>query len=154
MQHMRPKHDKSTCIKAVHKETPLRFVQFDTPWPSVSRVPLGMPLSMPMTAVLVAALSVSAHAAGPELADAQRAFFNARYQSAADLALELQTSNPDALPSYELRTSALHFQLRDALGPGTDKGKAFKACAACPDLLKAFLDTTKQGQDIARARLM
>ncbi len=113
-----------------------------------------MTLSMPMAAVLVAALSVSAHAAGPELADAQRAFFNARYQSAADLALELQTSAPDALASYELRTSALHFQLRDALGPGTDKGKTFKACAACPDLLKAFLDTTKQGQEIARARLV
>ena len=59
-----------------------------------------MTLFMPMTAVLAAALSVAAHAAGPELADAQRAFFNARYQSAADLALELQTSNPDALASY------------------------------------------------------
>ena len=29
--------------------------------------------------------------------DAQRAFFNARYQSAADLALELQASDADAL---------------------------------------------------------
>lgn len=113
-----------------------------------------MTLSMPITAVFVAALSVSAHAAGPELADAQRAFFNARYQSAADLALELQTSNPDALASYELRTSALHFQLRDALGPGTDRGKAFKSCATCPDLLKTFLDDTKKGQEIARARLV
>src|SRR5687767_3079052 len=88
------------------------FVQFDTSWHGVSRVTLGMPLSMLMTAVLVAALTVSARAAGPELADAQRAFFNARYQSAADLALELQASDADALAPYEIRTSALHFQLR------------------------------------------
>src|SRR5688572_88226 len=100
--------------------------------------------SMFAAAVLTAALSVTAGAAGPELGDAQRAFFNARYQSAADLALELQASDAEALAPYELRTSALHFQLRDALGPGTDKGKAFKACAACPDLLKAFLDDTKK----------
>ncbi len=113
-----------------------------------------MTLSMLVTAALVAAFSVSAHAAGPELADVQRAFFNARYQAAADLALELQASNPDALAAYELRTSALHFQLRDALGAGTDKGKAFKACAACPEILKAFLDDTKKGQAIARARLV
>jgi hypothetical protein len=107
-----------------------------------------------MTAVLVAALSVSAGASGAELADAQRAFFNARYQSAADLALQLQASDADALAPYEIRTSALHFQLRDALGPGTDKGKAFKACASCPDLLKAFLEDTKKGQLRARARLL
>lgn len=108
-----------------------------------------------MTAVLVAALSVvSAQAAGAELADAQRAFFNARYQSAADLALELQTSDVDSLAPYEIRTSALHFQLRDALGPGTDKSNAFKACVPCPELLKAFLDDTKKGQLIARARLV
>jgi hypothetical protein len=107
-----------------------------------------------MTAVLVAALSVSAGASGAELADAQRAFFNARYQSAADLALQLQASDADALAPYEIRTSALHFQLRDALGPGTDKGKAFKACATCPDLLKAFLEDTKKGQLRARARLL
>jgi tetratricopeptide (TPR) repeat protein len=112
-----------------------------------------MKLSMLPTAVLAAALSVSAHAAGPELADAQRAFFNARYESAADLALELQASNADALAPYEIRTSALHFQLRDALGQGTDKGKAFRACAVCPELLKAFLDDTKTGQALARARL-
>jgi hypothetical protein len=109
--------------------------------------------SMLMAAVLVAAFSVSARAAGPELAEAQRAFFNARYQSAADLALELQAPDAEALAPYELRTSALHFQLRDTLGPGTDKGKAFKACMACPELLKAFLDDTKKGQALARARL-
>jgi tetratricopeptide (TPR) repeat protein len=103
-----------------------------------------------------AVLSVSwvpVHTNGPTLADAQRAFFNARYQTAAELALAIQTSDVDGLASYEVRTSALHFQLRDALGSSTDKAKAFKQCATCPALLKAFLDTTAKGQALARARL-
>jgi hypothetical protein len=99
------------------------------------------------------ASSLPAQANGPALADAQRAFFNARYQMAADLALALQTSEADALAAYEIRTSALHFQLRDALGREPDKGKAFKQCAACPELLKAFLADTAKGQVLARARL-
>jgi hypothetical protein len=97
--------------------------------------------------------SVPVEANGPSLADAQRAFFNARYQMAADLALALQTSDADGLAAYEIRTSALHFQLRDALGRDPDKGKAFKQCSACPELLKAFLTDTAKGQVLARARL-
>jgi hypothetical protein len=106
-----------------------------------------------MTAGLVAGSSFSVLAEGPALADAQRAFFNARYSTAADLALALQTMDSDALAPYEVRTSALHFQLRDALGPQPDKGQAFKTCVACPELLKAFLADTKKGQEIARTRL-
>jgi hypothetical protein len=102
---------------------------------------------------LLVALPVSGRAEAPALADAQRAFFNARYQTAADLALALQASGADALAPYELRTSALHFQLRDALGKNTDKGEAFKACVACPELLEAFLTDTKKGQALARIRL-
>ena len=104
--------------------------------------------------VLAAVSPVSARADGPALADAQRAFFNARYQAAADLALELQASDAEALAPYEVRTSALHFQLRDALGQHADKGQAFKRCVACPDLLKAFLSDTKKGQLLARSRLL
>jgi len=106
-----------------------------------------------MTAGLVAGPSFSVFAEGPALADAQRAFFNARYQTAADLALALQAVDADALAPYEVRTSALHFQLRDALGPQPDKDQAFKMCVACPELLKAFLADTKKGQVIARTRL-
>lgn len=109
---------------------------------------------MLVAAVVVTISPAPARAAGPELADAQRAFFNARYQSAADLALALQASDAAALAPYEIRTSALHFQLRDALGQNADKGKAFKLCAACPELLTAFLDDTKKGQVLARARLV
>lgn len=107
-----------------------------------------------MAAILSAGLPMSARAEAPALADAQRAFFNARYQTAADLALALQASDAEALAPYEVRTSALHFQLRDALGQHKDKGQAFKACAVCPDLLKAFLADTKKGQALARTRLL
>lgn len=90
---------------------------------------------------------------GPTLADAQRAFFDARYEAAADLALALQSSDAKALAAYEVRTSALHFQLRDELGPHSDKAKAFKQCVACQELLTAFLSDTAQGQALARERL-
>ena len=106
-----------------------------------------------MATALVTLSSVAAHAEAPVLADAQRAFFNARYQTAADLALALEEIDADALAPYEVRTSALHFQLRDALGKHTDKKHAFKMCAACPELLNAFLRDTKKGQALARARL-
>jgi hypothetical protein len=102
---------------------------------------------------LATASSMPAHGAGPTLADAQRAFFNAHYEAAADLALALQPSEASDLAAHEIRASALHFQLRDALGEHSDKGKAFKQCGACPDLLKAFLNGTAQGQAIARERL-
>jgi len=88
--------------------------------------------------VLWTASPVPAHADGPTLADAQRAFFNARYQAAAELTLALQSSDAADLAAYEVRASALHFQRRDALGDLSDKGKAFKQCVACPDLLKGL----------------
>ena len=107
-----------------------------------------------LAAILAVGTSVPAHASGPTLADAQRAFFNARYQAAADLALDLQASEVEALAAIEVRTSALHFQLRDALGPDADKKKALKLCVTCPDLLKVFLHDTAKGQALARARLL
>jgi hypothetical protein len=109
---------------------------------------------MLMAAIFAAAPFLSAHAEEPVLADAQRAFFNARYQAASELALAVQTSEADALAASEIRTSALHFQLRDALGRDTDKGRAFRACAICPELLKSFLEDTKKGQALARNRLV
>ncbi len=111
-------------------------------------------LSLSFAALLVLASAVPGRAVdGPSLADVQRLFFNARYQAAADMALALQSSETEALAAYEVRTSALHFQLRDALGNNTDKSKAFKQCAVCPELLKAFLTDTAKGQALARERL-
>ena len=110
-------------------------------------------LRMFTAAAFVTAPLLSVCAAEPVLADAQRAFFNAQYQTASDLALAVQASDADALSAYEIRTSALHFQLRDALGRGADKAKALKACTTCPELLKAFLGDTQKGQALARAKL-
>ena len=111
-------------------------------------------LRMVLTAVFVAVLFGSAAGSEPVLADAQRAFFNAQYQMASDLALAVQASETDALAAYEIRTSAVHFQLRDALGRDPDKGKAFRECVTCPGLLKVFVEDTKKGQALARSRLV
>ncbi|HKY22454.1 MAG TPA: hypothetical protein VJM31_14660 [Vicinamibacterales bacterium] len=111
-------------------------------------------LSALAAAVVIAGTSTTAVAVDPPtLADAQHLFFNARYDAAADVALALHSSDAALLAAYEVRTSALHFQLRDALGSNTDKSQAFKQCAACPELLKAFLTDTAKGQAVARERL-
>ena len=95
--------------------------------------------------------------ARPTLADAQSLFYNARYDAAAALALALCSSQPEDLAAdlaaYELRTSALLFQLKRALGGRPDKEKTFKLCVACPALMAAFLSDTARGQALARARL-
>ena len=101
----------------------------------------------------VALAAVPAHGNSPGIDDAQRAFFNARYEAASDLALALEDSEGGGLEAYEVRTSALHFLLRDALGSDPDKGAAFKKCSACAPLLNAFLSDTAKGQAIARAQL-
>ena len=89
----------------------------------------------------------------PTLADAQRSFYNARYEEAAALTLGLHAEAPEPLAAYELHTSALLFQLKAALGDQRDREKAFKACRQCPDLLTAFLDETARGRALARTRL-
>ena len=53
---------------------------------------------------------------GLTLSDAQREFYNARYDTAAAQTLELRTSDPEDLAAHELRASALLFQLKNALG--------------------------------------
>jgi hypothetical protein len=106
--------------------------------------------------------------AQPTLADAQSLFYNARYEASATLALALVSAETQDLASFELRTSALLFQLKRLLEgpPGTlerdkpqadklenDKDEAFKKCAACPDLLAQFLTDFHRGQTLARAVL-
>lgn len=89
----------------------------------------------------------------PTLSDAQRSFYSARYDDAAALTLDLRSEEPDNLAAYELRTSALLFQIKAALGDQRDKERAFKACVTCPSLMAAFLSETARGQDLARVRL-
>ena len=95
----------------------------------------------------------SVQSASPTLEDAQRSFYNARYEEAAALSLAVRTEAPEPLAAYELSTSALLFQIKAAIGNPRDREKAFKACGPCPDLLAAFLDDTARGQALARERL-
>lgn len=84
--------------------------------------------------------------------DGQRLFYNGRYEAAVALVLPLCTTAPLDLNACELATSALHFQIRRALGlPGPPK--AWKACAECPALLTTFMAVTERGQTAARSAL-
>lgn len=87
------------------------------------------------------------------LADAQLLFYNARYEEAAVLALTLRTAEPEDLTAYELRSSALLFQVRRAIGDPPDKDRAFKQCVPCPGLMSAFQTNTTDALKVARARL-
>ena len=97
---------------------------------------------------------VPSHPGAQTLDEAQHLFYSGRYESSAAIALALHQTDPTDLAAFELRTSALHFQIKRAMGPLTDKDdreKAFKACGTCPGLLKVFLDDTEAGRTAARA---
>jgi len=89
----------------------------------------------------------------PTLDDAQRLFYNARYEAAAALALALRASDVHDLASDELRSSALLFQLKALLEGRADKEGALKNCATCPDLIAEFLADIRHGQNLARTTL-
>src|SRR5262245_48416300 len=104
-------------------------------------------------AALIAVAADDAATHGMRLADAEAAFLNARYDTAAALALELRTADPEDLAAIELRATALLFQLKDLLPERGDRDKALEQCTGCRALLDAFFSETTRGQAIARARL-
>lgn len=115
-----------------------------------------------MTAILSDPLVTTAAAAGQSTADptssapleeAHRLFYSARFDAAAALALDVRTRDANSLDAFELRASALHFQIRRALGEPKDRGKAWKLCATCQDLMSAFLTEFTLGRAAAHARL-
>jgi hypothetical protein len=95
------------------------------------------------------------------LADAQRHFYSGRYEAAAALALALRAEDSADLAGYELRTSAIHFQIKRLMADGgsdssnadRDKERAFRQCAGCPGLMKDFLGDFAEGRASARERL-
>jgi hypothetical protein len=103
------------------------------------------------------AQSVSEHAAVPldhqTLTDAQRLFYNARYEAAGALALALRVPDVDDLANDELRSSALLFQVKALLERSSTKDRAVKDCATCPDLIAEFLADIHRGQNTARMML-
>jgi hypothetical protein len=89
-------------------------------------------------------------AAGQTIEDAQRHFYSGRYEQASAIALELQGAQPSDLALYELRTSALHFQIRRLIGDMPDKDKAFRQCRECRPLIDAFMSDMTRGRASAR----
>ena len=104
-------------------------------------------------AVWTTLLRVTASADGLETA--QREYYNARYESAARLTHEPCATDVNGLAACELRTAALLFQIKAALGSQEDKDKAWKDCGtACVNLLSAFKVALARGQTLARERLL
>jgi len=97
-------------------------------------------------------LPVPASADG--LDTAQREYYNARYESAARLTQVPCTTDVNGLAACELRTAALLFQIKAALGPNENKDRAWKDCATCADLLSTFEVALARGQTLARARIL
>ena len=88
-----------------------------------------------------------------QLDEAHRLFYSGRYVASAALALDVRASDAGNLDASELRASALHFQIRRALGEPRDRDRAWKACATCQELMPVFLAEFSLGQAAARARL-
>jgi hypothetical protein len=86
-------------------------------------------------------------------ATAQHAFYNGRYAEAADQARSLSSRAPDNLAAYELHSSALLFQVKNAVGSAADKRGALRSCATCPGLIAEFLGAAGRGRALAHARL-
>ena len=85
------------------------------------------------------------------LTDARAAFYNATFDAAAAMTLDLcAADHPDAC---ELRSSALLMEIKRAIGDAKDKDQAFKACEKCQAILDAFMRDTARGQAAARAKL-
>jgi hypothetical protein len=87
------------------------------------------------------------------LDDAQMMFYNGRYQDAAALTADSCAGDAVNLSRCELRTSALLFQMRRALGDAADRQKAFANCQECAALLSTFVADIRAGQAAAHATL-
>ena len=85
------------------------------------------------------------------LDEAHHLFYSGRYEAAAALALDIRTRDVVNLEASELRTSALHFQMRRAQGEPEDRGRAWNACAVCQELMPVFMDEFRLGRAAARA---
>ena len=92
-------------------------------------------------------------APSPSLSEGQYHFYSGRYERAAAIAVALRASDANDLASYELRTSAIHFQIKRAIGDAKDRAKALAQCPTCAALMVDFLSDISRGQTLARERL-
>ena len=107
---------------------------------------------IPRLALALLVVSAGTAHAADRLADAQALFYDGRYAEASALAQTL-SADEGMLAVYELRTAALHFQIRSALGTGRDRAKALKNCVPCRDQMALFMGELKLGQELARTAL-
>ncbi len=113
----------------------------------LSRI-IAFALALGTAAILPAVASANG------LEAAQWEYYNARYEAAARLTLAPCASDANALAACELRTAALLFQIKAALGSQEDKDRAWKNCAECAELLSSFRLALARGQTLARARIL
>lgn len=92
-------------------------------------------------------------AAATTVDEAQRLLYRADYEAAAAAALAVRLADSGNLAAFELRSSALHFQIKRALGPLEERERAWKSCTSCPELISAFQTETNLGRGEARSRL-
>jgi hypothetical protein len=114
------------------------------------------PIRIAVAAVVVAAvpaLSNGEVSNAAALHTAQAMFYNGRYADAAAATSDRCTAAAMDLAGCEVRTSALLFQMRRAIGEPKDKEKAWTECHVCPALLAIFVAETRQAQVVARAYL-
>ena len=111
------------------------------------------PTVLPFFVIVLLGGAVASFAQPTPLEDAQRLFYNGRYEAAADATLPMCAASPGNLAACELRTSSLLFQIKRLVGDAPDKDVAWKACATCDAIMAAFTADTARGQALARARL-
>ena len=87
------------------------------------------------------------------LGQAQTLFYNGDYDRSAALTQALLQSEPENLSVYELRTSALLFQVKRLIGEPADKDKALKECERCAALIAAFQRDIASGRAQAHSQL-
>jgi hypothetical protein len=104
--------------------------------------------------VTAATTSRAAVDGAPTLESAQRLFYTSRFHASAEEAKRVAEASPTDLAAWEIRTSALHFQIKRASGEGKDRKVAMAACQACPALLEVFLAEIKRGKAAAKAQLV
>ena len=108
---------------------------------------------MTTAAILVALTALTPPPTPTDLDEAQRLFYNGRYDTADALTLALCTDDLEGLAACELRSSTLLFQIKRVVGPQRDKDKAQKQCSPCAGWIAAFKAVTLSAQRVARARL-
>ena len=107
-----------------------------------------------MIAVLLLALSAVVEEPTPAtIAAAQHLFYSARYADAAAAALAARANHPMDLEGYELRSSALLFQIKRALEIPANPKRSLDQCAACAGWMAEFQEDVSRGLELARARV-